>query len=161
MKLMRSSIIALGAVALMLSGCAQATEAPERNDSGEITAATDNADILKITVGDCLDVKPKQGSIDRAAVKPCDETHVSEVFASFKTADAKKYPGANALEKEANSSCLTEFEDFVGLDYNESKLEYWPIFPSNQSWDAGDRETLCVVTNPASNKAGTLAGAEI
>ena len=96
-----------------------------------------------------------------SAVVPCDDPHSAEAFASFDTADADKYPGSEALVKAANEACLKEFESFVGTDYNESKLEYWPIYPSSQSWADDDRETLCVVANPGKDTKDSHADAKI
>ncbi|WP_394250294.1 hypothetical protein [Arthrobacter pityocampae] len=61
---------------------------------------------------------------------------------------------------EADEFCTAEFEDFVGLDYDESELLYTSLYPSNESWTwKNDREILCLIT--AADEApttGTLAG---
>jgi hypothetical protein len=156
-------ILAAGAVFVVagLSACSTQTVDPDRGSDGKITKAVDNADALKLQTGDCLNVDAGSGKLVSVPVVPCDEDHKSEVFASFDNKDAKKYPGSQKLEKEANSTCKSEFSSFIGIDYDDSKLEFWPVYPSSASWEDGDRETLCVVTKPGKETVGSYEGAEI
>lgn len=162
-KLKRGSILGVSALAMILSGCAQTSpaETPERNDSGAIIAPVANADVLKLTVGDCAKLGPGANRVTAVSVTPCDDPHSAEVFASFNTAEAKRYPGSSTLVKDANATCKNEFERFVGLPYDESKLDYWPIFPSSESWAAGDRATLCLVSQPGKEVAGSFSGSKM
>ena len=66
----------------------------------------------------------------------------------------------DAIIADADATCIPEFATFVGLAYEESALDYWPMYPTAGSWENGDREVLCIAWDPSGAKlTGTLAGA--
>ena len=71
-----------------------------------------------------------------------------------------EYPGEEAVKADADATCIPEFANFIGLAYEESVLDYWPLYPTEGSWASGDREVLCIAWDPSGAKlTGTLAGA--
>ena len=89
---------------------------------------------------------------------PCDEPHDEEVFYEYTMADGE-YSNAD-IEAAGGDVCYTQaFTDFVGLPYEESTLDVWYLSPTQQTWDqANDRLIQCIITDPAGQTTGTLAG---
>ncbi|WP_411699520.1 septum formation family protein [Conyzicola sp.] len=58
----------------------------------------------------------------------------------------------------ADTGCYDQFATFVGLDYESSALDYFPILPTADTWSTGDREVICSVFDTVQT-TGTLAGA--
>lgn len=70
-----------------------------------------------------------------------------------------EYPGEDAVMAAAEEGCLPAFEEFVGIAYDSSELEWFPLTPTESGWDEfGDREIVCAVFDPAALVTGTLAG---
>jgi len=169
MKL-RPPLAAVGLVAaglLTLSACSAAQfptqgAQPQRDEtSGQVTESEENVDVFSIRVGDCLNssVMSEQTELQTIPVVPCSEPHEDEVYYVFDST-ASEYPGEDELKNEARETCIDEFADFVGLAYDESSLDYWPMYPTEQSWEQGDREILCMVYDLSGEKVtGSLAGA--
>src|SRR5690606_21250721 len=85
-------------------------------------------------VGDCFD-QPPSGDITEVAAIPCDEPHDLEVFAKFdmEGGDDAPYPG-DAAVRTASEECIgTLFEDYVGLDYQSSRFDVFPITPTRRT----------------------------
>ncbi len=145
--------------ALFLSGCGVlggGTE-PNRDESGSVTEAVDDADVFAIKVGDCLNDSSSTGEVSAVPITPCGDAHDSEAFHAFDlTGDT--YPGDEAIQTEA-AKCQDEFAAYVGKAYEESTLEINYYSPTEQSWkDLDDREILCLVYDPAGKTTGSLKG---
>ena len=72
--------------------------------------------------------------------------------------DAATFPGLDAVAAAAQG-CAEPFQEFVGRPLTGSALRVTYLHPTEQSWRAGDREILCVVSDPAGPVTGTLEGA--
>jgi hypothetical protein len=97
--------------------------------------------------------------VSEVPVVPCDQPHDEEVFFDF-LLTGDEYPGEEAIQTEADNTCLVEFERFVGLAYDSSTLDYYAYRPSEESWtQLSDRAVSCVIFDPAGQVTGTLAGA--
>ena len=146
-------------VGLLIAGLAACgNDEPERDEStNEITEAGD-ADVFSMQVGDCLTSQSITGEVTDVPVVPCSEPHASEIFVSH-IIEADELPGATEMQGIVQEQCLAAFEGFVGLPYEESVLEVTWLEPTAGSWDAGDRELLCIVQDPAGDVTGSLEGA--
>ncbi len=159
-RLLAAVALAGGAV-FAISGCAPQPAAPERNEQGAVSAKLNNADVFTLRVGDCVNVNSGANANLRAvAVVPCEESHKAEIYHAFDNT-AENYPGEAELQKVGNETCLAQFKGFVGREYEESTLEVWPVYPSAASWEADDRQTLCVVASSGRSLTGTLKGKDI
>jgi hypothetical protein len=159
--------LTVGGAALALSGCSAIgglfpSEA-ERDESGQITAGNENTDIFSIQIGDCTnDVDAEE--IASVPTVPCSEPHDNEAYYAYDI-DAEKFPGNEAVLAEAGDTCVSEFEGFAGISYEDSILDVWPLIPTEETWAQGDREVICFIyamnedfTAPVQT-TGTLAGA--
>lgn len=164
-RLATAGLVIIGMLTLSACGAQFPTQGaePERDESsGEITESNDSVDVFSIRVGDCLNTSDLAGetAVESVPVVPCDEEHEDEVYYGFDTTSTgSEFPGEEVLAAEADTTCIAQFADFIGLSYEESTLEYWPMYPSDASWAGDDREILCMVYDPAGLVTGTLAGA--
>lgn len=142
----RGTVAALAALTMMLAACGEDIE------------------FVTLNVGECFDNPQMDGSgLTDVDIVDCAESHVGEVFATT-TAPDGEFPGEAALAAQAEGECLgSAFESYVGVDYNSSAYYVIPIFPSEASWDAGDRVVHCVLADgnnlsSASPVEGSLRG---
>jgi Septum formation len=114
-------------------------------------------------VGDCLNEAPPEDAsrtevADVPAV-PCEQEHAGEVYHTFELDDADAYPGYDEVSSLADEECIAQFEAFVGLPYNESRLDYWTLVPSDDTWNnLDDREVVCIVGDPQGPLIGSARG---
>jgi hypothetical protein len=119
-----------------------------RDGSGEIVGSGD-LDVWTLQVGDCFDDPADLDDVvfDVAAL-PCSEPHDNEVFSLVPIAGTfgETYPGDAAIQEYSYEACIGEpFDSYVGTDYLDSSLEVFTFTPSDESWDEGDREVVCVL----------------
>lgn len=139
-----TAVASLGLAALALTGCSLISTVL---NGGE-------ADVFTLKVGDCLNDQAKSGDIDSLPTVDCKKPHDSEIYASV-ILDDGDYPGDEAIGTTADDECYGEFADFVGVSFDESKYTYATIFPTEDSWGAGDREVLCRIVLADENGAIT------
>lgn len=150
------------ALALGLTGCSAISSllggsgaaAPDRDDEGAVaTSAT--ADVFEMAVGDCLN-EPTGTEVYEVEFVPCDQPHDYEVFAEQTLPDGD-YP--TDVDTQAETFCVAEFETFIGVPYEESTISVTWFTPTAESWESGDQLVSCIVTDPAGQSTGSLAGA--
>lgn len=136
--LSRALLVAtLVAAAVSLSGCALISDAING-------ATTDEDDVFSLKVGDCVNDYGDEKEITSVPIVDCAELHDSEIYASTIITD-DQYPGASEVQTQADDACYAAFEGFVGLAYDQSTLYYSYLYPTQESWDGGDREILCTI----------------
>lgn len=154
------TILTVGAAGLALAGCSLlgggTTSTDDGTDAG--TAEGDTTDVFTIKVGDCLNDGNIEGTVSEVKKIECSEPHDSEAYASV-IMDDGDFPGDAAVEDQAVTDCTSEFNAFVGMDYQESTLDFSYYYPTEDSWAQGDREILCLVVDPAGPATGSLQGA--
>jgi len=154
--------LALATVALAglaLSGCSiigNITGGGANN--GPTDEASGSTDVFDLKVGNCLAPSEIEGEVDSVVLVDCAEPHAREAYASLMF-DEGDYPGDEVVEDESLDRCTTEFATFVGMDYQESTLDLASIYPTSESWAGGDREILCLISDPAGDVTGTLENA--
>lgn len=122
-----------------------------RDDTGDIVSAGELS-VFSLRVGDCfndsqevLDADGNPVSLMDLEAVPCSEPHDNEVYAVFDL-ELKAFPGDDAVFEMAADECLGRFEGFVGLPYEKSILDIYPIYPTKESWlEQNDREVACAV----------------
>jgi hypothetical protein len=134
-------------------------EAPTQAQETAATGA-EAVNVGDLKVGDCLADSLTGGgeAIFTVETVPCSQPHSGEIYAVV--IPRGDYPGDEAMAVQADELCNAEFESFVGLPYEESVLYFTYLHPSDEeSWNAGDREVVCTVYDPAGDTTGTLADA--
>ena len=103
----------------------------------------------RVDVGDCLveHMPEEQEEIETINTIPCTEAHAQEVYATV-TVAGHEFPGLDEIGIQASAGCLEEFEEFVGVPYTESLLEFSFLTPTEDSWSFGDRSVKCTLYDP-------------
>ncbi|MFY9713704.1 MAG: hypothetical protein WAK00_09525 [Microbacterium sp.] len=169
MKLRTRRALALAgtavALTIALSGCSTINDilsggAPQDAERDEATGEVKedaNIDIFALKVGDCK-MASASGLIESADVTPCDQPHDEEVYYEFSMPDGEF---SETDVDAASQECIGEpFTNFVGIPYEESALDVYPITPTKDTWDTlNDRIIQCVVFEDGVQTTGTLKGA--
>lgn len=152
MKLTRmTSGAGIVVLATALAGCGMAGEVLSSDDDGEV-------EIGSLKIGDCLMVDDDLvGSVTSSPKVPCSEPHEDEVF-KIVTAELEEFPGEMEIFEHADQMCEPHFEDYIGIPYLESDLFIWAYTPSPESWEAGDREIVCIASTMDETVTESLEG---
>jgi hypothetical protein len=115
---------------------------------------------LVLEVGDCFDDPPSLGSVTSVDVIDCAEPHDNEVYFVGPYPGTGEFPGDEAIRDAAVDACLESFEDFVGIPYEVSRFDVFALWPSEESWEATDRDIVCAVYDVDGEKlTGSVRGA--
>ncbi len=147
------------ALALAAGACGDDDE--EGGGDEESTTTSPEAEeetVFAVEVGDCLATDPTGRVVSEVPTVDCSEPHTSEAFHST-TIKTEQLPSPADIEQLAQDECLAEFESFIGMPYELSGLEVLWLSPTAESWELGDRELTCLVTDPAGQTTGSLEGA--
>jgi hypothetical protein len=119
------------------------TTVAERNSDGEITGAG-AVSAFEMRVGDCFgDEAFENTEISEVPAVPCSQPHDNEVYATFDLSG--EWPGSERVEELAHEGCLERFVGAIGKSYEDSEIDYTPIYPTEGSWtERNDREVVCV-----------------
>lgn len=153
------AILTVGAASIALAGCSLLGNLTGANTGGESPSGEgDTTDVFTIKVGDCLNDGGATGEVSEVPKIDCAEPHDSEAYASIMMADGD-FPGDTAVDDQAVSDCTSQFNSFVGINYDDSTLDFAYYYPTEASWAQGDREILCLIVDPAGQVTGSLKGA--
>lgn len=145
----------LGLVAsvLLLAGCSSAPA-----ETVDVAPGTTVA-YGGLTVGQCLSQDAAEGDISVSQAVDCNSAHFGEVMSAGNVKIKGDVFNASKIAEMANNFCIKTFEDFVGVRYDKSTLQVFPLVPSEKSWGAGDRIATCVIYDQSGSTTGTLKGA--
>ncbi len=143
------TIVVVGA----LSACGNSA----RDSEGNVTA-TASAKSLDITVGDCLGDLANT-SIENVQLIPCADAHYWEAYATMDL-EGSTIPAESEITTKADEFCVNEFETFVGIAADSSMYAWSYLYPSEETWDTGDREITCLVGLDSGDVKGSLKGAK-
>ncbi|MEZ5411521.1 MAG: septum formation family protein [Acidimicrobiales bacterium] len=157
----------LSLVALLMlpaaTGCSGGPDEAEREDGAIVSPGA--VDVFGVRVGDCLDLEASEATAaqitDLAAV-PCAQPHRHEVFHVGEVTGFDVYPGPSELSSASDGMCLGAFEDYVGVPYLDSDVQFTYLYPSLASWqDEEDREVVCILVSTSPQTRSLAApGAE-
>jgi hypothetical protein len=101
--------------------------------------------VFDLKVGDCVE-RPDTGAdqVSRLKTFSCDKPHGAEVFAIGDLGSGSDpYPGVTEVNDLIARACLPAFEEYVGVALDASKLNAFPIYPSEATWDK-DQGYVCL-----------------
>ena len=147
-------VITVAIVALALTGCSSLFGTTEEDVAS-----------MQLAVGQCIEhlddlsgvAEGEEGEVGVLPTIDCAEPHEAEVYYAADTSAAEF---SDAIVDEADQICYDEFGAFVGLSYDESRLGLFSLYPSQDTWDAGDRQIACLIAGDTGETfTGSLAGA--
>lgn len=132
-----------------VAACSGSPDEAERQDGAIVAPGA--LDVFGVRVGDCLDLDVTDATAaqvtDLAAV-PCSQPHRHEVFHVGEVTGFDVYPGPSELSSASDGMCLGAFEDYVGVPYLDSDVQFTYLYPSLASWqDEEDREVVCILVS--------------
>ncbi|AMB58065.1 septum formation family protein [Microterricola viridarii] len=158
------AVAAAAILAFTLSGCAvlqaviDSARAPVRDAETQEVVESGQADVFTLMVGDCMNEITDEIAYE-VPVVPCGEAHDEEAYFEH-TFAGDEYPGDDAISEQSFDACFEQFSTFAGIDYQDSLLDFYPITPTQESWERrGDRLVTCMIYDPEAQTTGTLAGA--
>jgi serine/threonine protein kinase len=103
--------------------------------------------VFDIKIGDCFAEPSESESISEITLTDCDDPHDNEVYAFglYPADEGADFPANEDLEAFADNFCFEEFEEYVGIPYNDSIYYYTYFQPTEMSWEDGDREIVCIL----------------
>lgn len=103
----------------------------------------------QLKAGVCAQQAPSSFYASEIQVVDCNQEHPFEVSGVITVSDtfSGDYPGARALDMDAQKRCRESFETYTGLDYGHvgNSLDVSAITPSPFTWSEGDRNVICLV----------------
>jgi hypothetical protein len=150
------------AAVLLLPGCSLFGD--DDDGPGELVST------FTVKSGDCV-VPPDEVAAELADLRvvPCETPHTQEAYAvigyaggteASRAADAP-YPGDVALKTFADGACAEAFEGYVGRPYADSSLFFTYLLPSPRSWQADDRNVVCLVTTTGEPLTSSVRGSRL
>ncbi|GIG53985.1 septum formation family protein [Demequina activiva] len=142
------TLAALATTVLALSGCS-------------LLGSGGTVEELQVTVGECVDeasvTEEGEQEIGVLPVVDCAEPHYAEVFHTVQLTD-ESFPAD--VVTQAEDACYGAFESYVGIDYAESIYYFTATYPTQGSWDNGDRQIACLLVGEVGEElTGSLKGA--
>lgn len=110
--------------------------------------------------GPCYDLETEDGVLTAWTEVSCDGSRQAEVsFAAL--FEEGPYPGDQYLFDTAADTCLTAFENYVGVSPEQSAYDVDWLMPTEAMWADGVRKGIClVVADDGSLLTGTVKGSE-
>ena len=109
-----------------------------------------------LVVGDCIAGTSLVADVAVELVD-CAEPHWFEVYASSLIDDGP-YPGDAGVLDLADAICRSTFEDFVGIERDDSALTVERLFPTEQTWTAWNDRLISCVLSAGEPVTGSLRG---
>lgn len=94
-------------------------------------------------------------------VVDCRSAHEYEVIARGKLKGNRTWPGDDAVDKAAQAQCEPAFAAYVGLPWDDSRLDLDFFTTVQEGWEAGDRRLICMVYDPEDlSSTGSFRGSQ-
>src|SRR5699024_4178451 len=132
------------------------------DSTGENTADVDSPTQVRdvdLVPGNCLESLEYDDNFLLTQV-PCADEHGAEVYAetNVSESDYPEFPGEGVFETESDEFCADEYGEVVRPVISSSDLLYTSLYPSQSTWDNGDRKFTCLIAAP---EDGHLTGSVI
>ncbi len=124
-----------------------AVNGADRDDSGVIAEAGELL-VTDLRAGDCFDMPAgSEDSVEVLDVEavPCSEPHENEVYVVTNYTASDSFPAIEAIWDYADQFCLTAFDTFVSIAWEDSSLQFGYFYPSEEGWADGDQAITCVL----------------
>lgn len=92
---------------------------------------------------------PQATDTTYVTVVDCRVGHQEEVMSRTTLAGGTKWPGDDAVDAASEVKCRAAFESYVGIAYDDSRLELDSVTTDAAGWADGDHTLVCLVLDPA------------
>ncbi len=128
-------------------------------NSGSATALPDSgpdgerADLATLVAGDCIEFPENFDKSNDVLKVDCATPHEQEVFAvsEYPAPVDAPYPDYVDIDTRVAEVCRGAFEDYVGLPYSRSTLDYTYLGLSAAAWERGERNFVCTLIDSTFN----------
>jgi hypothetical protein len=127
----------------------------------------DVTDDWTLPIGTCLYRAPSPDGNEanrHTFAVDCAAPHQGEVFHRFDVAAPADggFPGDEEASRLADEGCTAAFAAYVGMPLQDSRLGFVYVYPSADTWAAGDRTVMCIVHGDQEEEMfrTSLAGAQ-
>jgi hypothetical protein len=127
--------------------------AAKRDGAGAISDSG-TLQIEEVRVGDCFDIEDAE-EISEVAAGPCTDPHGYEMFHLATWSGPDGYPTEDAMLDFIFQACVPVFEDYVGMSYETSVIDFVPFTPTEGGWNDGDRVVQCALYDPGNEQLTT------
>jgi Septum formation len=104
--------------------------------------------VVDLRVGDCFDDKdPSADEIEDVKAVPCMTEHEFELFYVGAMGEGS-YPTDDAFDTYVTQNCNPAFGAYIGKAYDDSDLDIFSLFPTDDAWRSGDRTVQCAAYHP-------------
>ena len=102
--------------------------------------------VANLAVGDCFD-PPNTVEVEDVPRHACTEPHGGEVFlVTDYTPPEGPLPDEADFRDFLGERCPAAFEAYTGIDWaNDTTYDIGTLWPSQNSWNGGDREMTCYI----------------
>ena len=106
----------------------------------------DGVKYSELKTGDCF--QRPSGRFKNVETVACDQDHDLEAFAVLDHPAAKDapFPGMEALLRYASPLCLSQFQPYAGVSFDQLNLKDVYITPRESAWKDGARRVVCAVS---------------
>ncbi len=113
----------------------------------------------QLLVGQCVEVPdpvPATGQVFER--RECTAGHNGEVMTADNMPDGD-YPGLDQVKSTVLTDCRNELRAYSGSDTSSLHVVY--LYPTSDSWAAGDRRFVCVAVDRAGDVTATMRGSRL
>ncbi|GGI04916.1 septum formation family protein [Isoptericola cucumis] len=157
----RRVLLATGAVvalALVAAGVALGVDAARSRAWEPVSADVPEAlevNSVQLVLGSCVAELPADGAVERVTVVPCDDPHEAQVVGRTDASPDAVWPGDQDAGARARASCGPPLLGAQGRREADG-LRFVVWAPSEASWEAGDRTSLCLASSDPAETGSLL-----
>ena len=136
-------------------------EQPTAGQTADPLSQPEEVADLDLLPGHCLEVLEYIYTDDNLLpAVPCADPHALEVYAEKIRDDAEypDFPGEDVFGDASDEFCFAELDSMLPTSFDTTNIGYHSLYPTQQTWDAGDRKFTCLIS---ANDGYSLTGSFI
>lgn len=163
---LKGTLVSLLVVAVIAVGgyfVYQSIFKPGNKGSEGDVSSTETIGVFDIRPGNCIVEFPNTpGGVAEVEVTPCASEHSAEVFHEHQIESSDFVDDEDFYYDLAIEHCGPVFETQIEhlSDDDYMQMTWWPMFPTKESWNAGDRLITCVAETDG-KMVGSLFGGDV
>jgi hypothetical protein len=135
------------------------SSSPTAKPSSSASPGSSSTNVFSLHPGQCFQNPPASQTelgVTYVPVVPCTTPHNAQAFVQF-TLQGTRWPGTNAVQRQADSGCHDRIKGNVEASKIKSSMSLRYLYPLESSWASGHRTITCLIVNSTSDlKASVL-----